>query len=98
MGMNTWIITDMAADYDGDVLSFLMIYNNRFREECNKVFNPRNAFCISRDDGLLNPSINIFKDTVINLNGLLELTRGNYSKAQLENIERLKKKYPQMVQ
>lgn len=97
MGMNSWIIKGMAADYDGDVLSFLMIYNNDFRNECNKIYNPRNAFCISRDDGLLNPNINIFKDTVINLNALVEYTRKNYRPEQLENIRRLQEKYPEMI-
>ena len=97
MGMNTWIIAGMAADYDGDTLSFLMIYNNEFRDECERVYSARNAFCISRNDGLLNHNVNIFKDTVINLNGLLELSRDNYSPEQISKIESLKAKYPQML-
>ena len=35
----------------------------------------------------MNPSVNIFKDTVINLNALITLSRDNYSKEDLATIE-----------
>lgn len=79
--------------FDGDTLNFLMIYNESFRRECERIYSPRNAFCISRDDGMLNKNVNIFKDTMINLGTMVDLCRDNYSVEQLDKIKALKEKY-----
>ena len=70
-----------------------MIYNEAFRRECERIYSPRNAFCISRNDGMLNKNINIFKDTMINLNTIIDLCRDNYSQTQLDKIKALQAKY-----
>jgi hypothetical protein len=79
--------------FDGDTLNFLMIYNEAFREQCEKIYSPRNAFCISRNDGMLNKNVNIYKDTMINLNTLIDHCRENYSQDQLDKIKALQSKY-----
>lgn len=70
-----------------------MIYNEAFRNECERIYSPRNAFCISRNDGMLNKNVNIFKDTMINLNTMVDLCRDNYSVDQLSKIKALQAKY-----
>lgn len=79
--------------FDGDTLNFLMIYNEAFRRECERIYSPRNAFCISRDDGMLNKNVNIFKDTMINLSTMIDLCRDNYNEEQIKRIANLKAKY-----
>lgn len=83
----------MNIRFDGDTLNILMLYNKEFKEACEDVYSPRNAFCISRDDGKMNPSINVFKDILINLNSLVGVGRYQYSKAQLEAAEAFKAKH-----
>ena len=80
MGMDVYTLTGLNADFDGDTLNIKMLYNKRFADEAERIYSPRNAFCISRDDGRMNSSVNIFKDTVINLNALITLSKGNYTK------------------
>lgn len=75
--------------FDGDTLNIKMLLNKTFADACEKVYSPRNAFCISRNDGKMNPKINIFKDTVINLNALQNLYKKNYTKDQIENIKQV---------
>lgn len=74
-----------------------MIYNKEFKDACEAVYSPRNAFCISRDDGKMNSSINIFKDILINLNSLIGLSRDNYSTEQMNKIKVLKEKYKNVI-
>jgi hypothetical protein len=80
MGMDVYTLTGLNADFDGDTLNIKMLYNKRFADEAERIYSPRNAFCISRDDGRMNSSVNIFKDTVINLNALITLSKANYTK------------------
>ena len=88
---NVLYIPDRSSEtqFDGDVLNILYMVNQAFIEETNKVFNPRNAMYICRNDGKLNADVIHNKDTLINLNTMLQLARGNYSKSQLEQIMRL---------
>ena len=77
----------------GDTLNIVLLYNKDFREACERVYSPRNAFCISRDDGMMNKSINLFKDIMINMNAMIGLGRHNYTQEQLDKISNFKKKY-----
>lgn len=86
-----------AVAFDGDTLNILLLYNKDFADACEETYSPNNAFCISRNDGLMNNHINIFKDTVINLNAFVDLGRESYSPQQLDNIKALQAKYPQML-
>lgn len=58
-----------------------------------EVFNPRNSMMISRNDGTFNNDMNIFKDMIINANGLINLGRDIYSIGQKQKIQQLKEKY-----
>lgn len=93
MGIDVYTLDGLAADFDGDTLNILMLYNKEFKEACEAVYSPRNAFCISRDDGKMNPSINVFKDILINLNSLVGIGRYKYNQNQLSKIEEFKSKY-----
>lgn len=80
----------MNTRFDGDTLNILMIYNKEFNDACNKIYNPRNAFCISRNDGKMNSQINVFKDILINLDALLDISRDYYTPQQLAQIQQAK--------
>lgn len=64
----------------------MYIINQAFLEQAERVFNPRNAMYISRNDGMFNNDVNHCRDTLINANSLLYLSRDNYSPEQLEKI------------
>ena len=74
----------------GDVLNIMYINNKQFFEACYRVFNPRNAMMISRNDGKFNSDVNWTKDTLINANGMIYLSRKYYTQEQLDRIERAK--------
>jgi len=48
---------------------------------------------ISKNDGRFNNQVNVFKDIIINANGIINLARDNYTKEQLDRIEAIKAKY-----
>lgn len=97
MGIDVYTLKGLAADFDGDTLSTLLIYNKRFAEACEKVYSPRNAFCISRNDGGMNDAVNIFKDTVINLNALMNLSKSHYTQENKDKIKALQEKYSNVM-
>lgn len=97
MGMDTYCLIGLAADYDGDTLTSLILYNEKFAKACEEVYNPRNAFCISRDDGCMNQAINIFKDTVINLNALMSISQDYYTDINKQKAQALKEKYKNVI-
>jgi hypothetical protein len=76
----------------GDVLNVMHIINKAFFERAYIVYNPRNAFYISKIDGRTNSDVIVQRDTLINANTLLYLGRKNYSKENMDKIMRLKKK------
>lgn len=83
------ILHFLAADFDGDVLNILYLVNRTFIREAVKLFNPRNNM-ISRNDGKLDYGVIHNKDTMINLNSLLYLSRNNYTEEQINQIIRIK--------
>ena len=97
MGMDTQTLAGLNADFDGDVLNILLILNENFRKACEEMYSPKNAFCISRNDGLMNSSINIYKDTVVNINAFQDLSIDNYGDARINQIKALRDKYKDMV-
>lgn len=70
----------------GDTLNIMLIINKEFQVAAENVFNPRNSMYISKNDGMFNNSYNHKRDTIINMNTLVQLSRSNYSKEQLEKI------------
>ena len=81
------VLEGLAADFDGDTLNILYIINKEFAETSDYVFNPRNAMYISKNDGLFNNSYNHKRDTIINMNTLVQLSRSKYSPEQLAAID-----------
>ena len=68
------------------MLNVLLIINDAFYQRTFEVFNPRNSAYISKNDGMFNNQVNHQRDTIINTQTLLKLSRNNYSK---ENIDRI---------
>lgn len=73
------------------------MYNKKFADACERIYSPRNAFCISRNDGRMNSMVNVFKDIVINMNALIDLGRDKYSESQLAKIKEIKEKYKNAI-
>lgn len=71
----------------------MYVPNREFWEEANRVFNPRNAMMIDKNDGKFSNDFNLFKDVLINLNGLIQLSRPKYSEEQLARIKAVKEKW-----
>ena len=71
----------------------MYIINRDLLQRAIEIFNPRNAFYISRNDGLFNNLVNHQKDTLINANTFVELGRGVYSKDDIDNINKIKMKW-----
>lgn len=80
------VIKDLAADFDGDCLNILYIINRDFLERALEIFDPRNAMCISRNDGNFNPSVNHQRDLVININTFTRLGRKYHTEEELNNL------------
>lgn len=81
------ILEGLAADFDGDTLNILLIINKEFQTAAENVFNPRNSMYISKNDGMFNNSYNHKRDTIINMNTLVQLSRDKYSESQLAAID-----------
>ena len=86
MLLNLQILEGLAADFDGDTLNILLIINKDFQTAAENVFNPRNAMYISKNDGMFNNSYNHKRDTIINMNTLVQLSRDKYSAEQIAKI------------
>ena len=71
----------------------MLIINDAFCERSAQVFNPRNAVYISKNDGMFNNAVNHQRDTIINTQTLIKLSRGNYSKENLDKIYSIVNKY-----
>ena len=89
MGTPLQVLEPMAADFDGDVLNVLLIINDAFLERASDVFNPRNAAYISKNDGEFNNSVNHKRDTIINTQTMIRLSRGYYSQENLAKIRQI---------
>jgi len=83
--------------FDGDTLNIKLLLNQKYDKACEAIYSPRNAFCISRDDGMFNNDVSIMKDTIINIESLQHMTRKNYTETQLNKIKALKEKYKEVV-
>lgn len=91
MGMPLQSISGLGADFDGDTLNILSIINKDFQAAAEKCFNPRNAMYISKNDGYFNNAYNHQRDTLINANTLINLSREKYTPEQLEAIKAAKR-------
>lgn len=71
----------------GDTLNILLIINKEFQTAAENVFNPRNSMYISKNDGMFNNLYNHKRDTIINMNTLVQLSRSKYTPQQLASIK-----------
>lgn len=90
MSVPLQILKPLGADFDGDTLNILYLINKAFAERAERIFNPRNAMYISRNDGRFNNDINFARDAIINANAMINLSREKYSKEQIAKIMALK--------
>ena len=75
-----------------DVLNVFHILSQAYFERAYMIYNPRNAFYISRIDGKCNIDVIVQRDTLINANTLIWLGRKNYTPEMMDKIEQLKNK------
>lgn len=90
MNVPLQILKSLAADFDGDCLNILYLINQQFITEAEAKFNPRNALYISRNDGSFNNDVNHCRDTLINANSIIYLSRDKYTEEQKDAIRRAK--------
>jgi len=72
--------------FDGDVLNIFHITNQAFFERAYQIFNPRNSMYISRSNGMLNSGVLVQRDTLINSNTLVGLTKNMYTEEELMEL------------
>ena len=70
-----------------DTLNILLLINNDFCDAVMATFNPRNNFMISKNDGMFDNAVNHKRDTIINANTMIRLSRDFYTPEQLEKIK-----------
>ena len=97
MGLDQFVLTGLTADFDGDVLNVKLLLNKKFDQVCEEVYSPRNAFFIERNYGLTNPDTIPFKDTLINMNAFINMSRKYYDNANIANIKALQAKYKEVM-
>lgn len=83
------LTSSYEPSFDGDTLNILYLINKDFIEAAEMVFNPANAMIISKNDGYFNNAYNNQRDCYINLNTMLQLSRGYYSQEEIEYIKSL---------
>ena len=84
------VLSMMNADFDGDALNILHIINHAFFVRAYEIYNPRCAMQISRNDGKFNSDVLFSKDSMINANSIVYLSRNKYTKEQLDIIKKAK--------
>ena len=84
------ILSGFGADFDGDTMYAMWINNKEVLEMAKRIFNPRYAGQISRNDGLFNSNVSLQSDTMINMNSFAFLGRDNYSGDKLAKIRAAK--------
>ena len=83
------VATYLNIVFDGDCLNALLITNKAFEDAVFKSLCPRNCMIISNNDGRFNNDVNHCRDTIINANGLIQLSRDKYTQEQLDAINKL---------
>lgn len=86
MSISLRVLKKLAADFDGDTLNILYLYNQDFIRLAEEIISPRKMF-ISRNDGRCDPDLLPSRDIIINANSLRLLY--DYSPEQIAKIKRL---------
>ena len=87
------ILPMLNADFDGDVLNVARIICDEFYQEAFKIFNPRNAMYISRNDGFVSTNILPYKDIMINSNTMKDYYSQGYTQLMIEHNNSFIEKY-----
>lgn len=61
------ILTELNADFDGDILNIVSLKSKDLKKEFRKAYNPRDNMFISRTDGQYNRAYGLLKDQLIGL-------------------------------
>ena len=91
MSIPLQILVPLAADFDGDAMTVCHIINDAFFWRSYEIFNPRNNMYISKNDGMCNAQVLPQRDTIINSNTIINLSRKYYSEEELAEIEVVRK-------
>lgn len=86
MSISLLVLPKLNADFDGDTLNILYLYNQDFIRLAFRIISPRQMF-ISRNDGRCDRDLIHSRDTLINANGLKSLHK--YNNTQISKIKRL---------
>ena len=76
----------LGADFDGDSLNIMYLYNKDFIKVAEEILSPRYMF-ISRNDGTFNNLMNHQRDIIINLNAMKSLC--TYTEEEIAQIRLL---------
>jgi len=85
------VLAGFNADFDGDTLNVMYILDQELLNAAMKVFNPRYAGQISRNDGMFNSNVHHQTDTMICLNSFAQLGRDSYSDQEFDAIKAIQK-------
>jgi hypothetical protein len=86
MSISLLVLKALAADFDGDTLNILYLYNKDFIRLAERIINPKYMY-IDRNTGTCNADFIHSRDTIINANSLKSLY--HYSPEQIERIRAL---------
>ena len=86
MSISLLVLKALAADFDGDTLNILYMYNRDFIKLSDSIISPRQMF-ISRNDGRCNGDFIHSRDIIINANSLKDLY--SYNPQQMDRIKQL---------
>lgn len=86
MSIPLQVLKLLGADFDGDTLNILYLFNKNFIDMAESIISPRVMF-ISRNDGRFNNDMNFARDTIINANAMKSLCK--YTEDEVEQIKRL---------
>ena len=84
MSLSLLVLKLLAADFDGDTLTALYLYNEDVIKVAEEVLSP-NAMIISRNDGRLNDDMLFSRDVMINANALRGIC--DYSQDEMNRIK-----------
>ena len=86
MSISLLVLPGLAADFDGDTLNIMYLYNKDFLTRSINVLSPKNMF-ISRNDGRCNKDMIHSRDIIINANSMKFLY--TYTQEEIDQIKRL---------
>lgn len=90
LGVPLEVLNLFKGDFDGDALNVKYIINQEFFKYAYETYNPALNMVIDRNDGYLNKNVMPFKDTIINIQSFISLSRSVYTDEMKEHIKKMK--------